>query len=178
VALAVVAFHGNPPDDRWLAPQMLPVFAAGIAAAGIVAASGRTRRRPWAALAVASAVPVAVFVLVAGARWTVTHYFWVDLAVTPALTLTVVAVATGRPAAAVRLLSLRPLVRLGSWSYSLYLIHLPIVVAISEVVVTPRLGRGLPAFLATTAIAGALSLAGASVFARIIEFPSRRRRSG
>jgi peptidoglycan/LPS O-acetylase OafA/YrhL len=178
VAVAVLAYGGNPPDDHWLAPQLLPVFAAGIAAAGIVAAGDRTRRRPWAVLAAAAAVPVAAFVLLRGARWTVTHYFWVDLAVTPALTLIVVAVAVGRPVALVRLLSLRPLVRLGSYSYSLYLIHLPIVVAISLVLVGPRLGNGLPAFLATTVVAGALSLAGASVFAKIIEFPSRRRRSG
>jgi peptidoglycan/LPS O-acetylase OafA/YrhL len=178
VAVAVLAYGGNPPDDHWLAPQLLPVFAAGIAAAGIVAAGDRTRRRPWAVLAAAAAVPVAAFVLLRGARWTVTHYFWVDLAVTPALTLIVVAVAVGRPVALVRLLSLRPLVRLGSYSYSLYLIHLPIVVAISLVLVGPRLGHGLPAFLATTVVAGVLSLAGASVFAKIIEFPSRRRRSG
>jgi peptidoglycan/LPS O-acetylase OafA/YrhL len=69
------------------------------------------------------------------------------------------------------------MVRLGSCSYSLYLIHLPIVVVISLKVVAPRLGHGLPAFGATTAIALSLSLVGAWFFAQVFEFPFQRYRS-
>jgi peptidoglycan/LPS O-acetylase OafA/YrhL len=177
VAVAVAGFGGNPPDGHWLAPQLLPAFAAGIAAAGIVTASERIRRLPWAALAAVALVPAVALVLHQGAKWTATHYFWVDLAITPALALTVVAVAAGRPSGLVRWLSTGPLVRLGSFSYSLYLIHLPIVVAISLTVVAPRLGHGVPAFAATTLVAGALSLGGAWLFATVFEFPFQRHRS-
>jgi len=176
--VGVFVFGGTTPDgNNRLAPQLLPVFAAGIAAAGVVAAGERVRRLPWAWLSVAAAVPVVALVLRQGAWWTVHHYFWVDLAIAPALAMLVVAVATGRPRLAVRALRIRPMVLLGSCSYSLYLIHLPIVVAISELVVKPRLGHGLPAFAATTAIAVPLSLISAYVFARVFEFPFQRYRS-
>ena len=100
-----------------------------------------------------------------------------DVAVAPALAMFVVAVATARPGVAVRLLSTRPLAWLGSCSYSLYLIHLPIVVAISQKVVGPRFGQGLPAFAALTAIVVPLSLVGAWFFAQVFEFPFLRHRS-
>jgi peptidoglycan/LPS O-acetylase OafA/YrhL len=178
VVVGALVFGGTPPDgDNRLAPQLLPVFAAGIAAAGLVAAGDRIRRLPWAWLSATAAVPVVALVAHQGSRWTVHHYFWVDLAVAPALALFVVAVATARRRVVVRLLSTRPVVWLGSCSYSLYLIHLPIVVAISLEVVAPRLGRGLPAFGATTAIAVPLSLICAWLFARVFEFPFQRHRS-
>lgn len=105
------------------------------------------------------------------------HYFWVDLAVTPALAMFVVAVATARPGFVVRLLDSRPVVLLGSCSYSLYLIHLPIVVVVTEKLVGPQLGRGLPAFTATTTIMMTVPLVGAYYFARAFEFPFQRYRS-
>jgi len=178
VVVGALVYGGAPTDGNYrLAPQLLPVFAAGIAAAGIVTAGDRVRRLPWIWLSVAAAVPVVALVLSLGPRWTVHHYFWVDLAVVPALSMFVVAVATARPSFVVRLLSTRPLARLGSCSYSLYLIHLPIVVVISLKVVAPRLGYGLPAFGATTAIVVPLSLIFAWFFAQLFEFPFLRHRS-
>jgi peptidoglycan/LPS O-acetylase OafA/YrhL len=93
------------------------------------------------------------------------------------LTMLLLAVVSGRPAALIRLLDSRPLERLGSFSYSLYLIHLPIVVAISLKLVAPRLGHGTVAFAFTTVLAGGLSLAGAWLFATVFEFPFLRHRS-
>jgi peptidoglycan/LPS O-acetylase OafA/YrhL len=178
VLVGALVFGGTPPDgDNRLAPQLLPVFAAGIAAAAIVAAGDRVRRLPWLWLSMAAAAPVVALVLYQGSRWTLDNYFWVDLAVTPALAMLVVAVATAGPGVMIRLLSTRPMVRLGSCSYSLYLIHLPIVVVVSLKVVAPRLGHGLPAFWATTAIAMSLSLVGAWFFAQVFEFPFQRHRS-
>jgi hypothetical protein len=43
--------------------------------------------------------------------------------------------------------------------------------------VAPRLGHGLTAFAVTTAVAGALSLIGARLFAKVFEFPFQRHRS-
>jgi peptidoglycan/LPS O-acetylase OafA/YrhL len=178
VVVGAFVFGGAPTDgDNRLAPQLLPVFAAGIAAAGVVAAGDRVRRLPWLWLSVTAAAPVVGLVLHLGSRWTVHHYFWVDLAVAPALAMFVIAVATGDPGVMLRLLSTRPLVWLGSCSYSLYLIHLPIVVVISLKVVAPRLGHGLPAFAAMTGIAVPLSLISAWLFARVFEFPFQRYRS-
>jgi peptidoglycan/LPS O-acetylase OafA/YrhL len=112
-----------------------------------------------------------VLILSKGSRWMVGNYYWVDLAIVPAMTMLLLAVVSGRPAALVRLLDSRPLERLGSFSYSLYLIQLPIVVAISEKIAIPRWGHGDRTFVFTTVIAGGLSLVGAWLFAKVFESP-------
>ena len=66
--------------------------------------------------------------------------------------------AAGRPAPAVRFLDTRPVRGLGSISYSLYLIHAPIVVVVYTQIVGRWLGHGVSAFLAMLAIAVPLSL--------------------
>ncbi|MFG1606772.1 acyltransferase family protein [Actinoplanes sp. NPDC049265] len=177
VVLAGLIFAPAGAAARYLTWQLLPVFAAGVAAAAILPASSTVRRAAWPAMTMAVALPVAALIVLEGGGWVVAHYFWVDLAVTPALALLVVTLATGRPAPLVRLLSSRPLARLGSFSYSLYLIHLPIVVAFSLTVVAPRLGHGLAAFAVTTAVTGSVSLVTAWLFAKLFEFPFQRRRS-
>ncbi|WP_433292444.1 acyltransferase family protein [Actinoplanes sp. CA-030573] len=178
VVVGFAVFDGSPPQaDNWLAPHLVPVFAAGVVAAGVVAAGRSFHRVPWALLAVLAAAPVGYLVLHQGSRWMVHHYYWVDLAVAPAMTMLLLAVVSGRPAALIRLLDSRPLKRLGSFSYSLYLIHLPIVVVITLKLAIPRLGRGMTSFTVTTLLAGGLSLAGAWLFAKLFEAPFQRYRS-
>jgi peptidoglycan/LPS O-acetylase OafA/YrhL len=178
VVIGFAVFDGSPPQgDNWLAPHLVPVFAAGVVAAGVVAAGDRFHRVPWALLSVLAAAPVGILVLYQGSRWMVGNYYWVDLAIAPAMTMLLLAVVSGRPAALIRLLDSRPLKRLGSFSYSLYLIHLPIVVVITLKVVIPQLGRGTASFAVTTLLAGGLSLAGAWLFATLFESPFQRHRS-
>jgi peptidoglycan/LPS O-acetylase OafA/YrhL len=160
----------------WLTPQLAPLFAMGLLAAGVLAAGERVRRLPWHWLAALAAVPPLLLIVLTGTVWTVHHYFWVDLAVGPAIALLLAAVATHRPAPLVKLLASEPLQRLGSFSYSLYLVHLPIVVAVSRRVVAPHVAAGLPAFLVTVALGVPLSLATARLFAAIFETPFQRRR--
>ena len=178
VVAGFAVFGGSPPQgDNWLAPHLVPAFAAGVAAAGVVAAGDRFRRVPWAVLSVLAAVPVGILVLRQGSRWMVGNYYWLDLAVAPAMTMLLLAIVSGRPAALIRLLDSWPLKRLGSISYSLYLIHLPIVVVITLKLAIPRLGRGTVSFTATTLLAGGLSLAGAWLLAKLFEAPFQRHRS-
>ncbi|MFO7250323.1 MAG: acyltransferase [Actinomycetes bacterium] len=167
-----------------LTPQFAALFAAGIVAAGVLAvprpgapAAGRGRwlaALPW--LALAAAVPVPVLIAVNGSVWTVANFFWVDLALGPAVALLLAALATGRPAALVRLLDLRPLRRLGSFSYSLYLTHAPLVVIVAQLLVAPRVPPGVPAFLVTLAVAVPVALAAAWAFAAVFELPFQRHR--
>lgn len=160
-----------------LTPQFAALFAIGAAAAGIVSATDRWRRFPWQWTVLVAFVPVVLLIVVRGSVWTAEHFFWVDLAIGPAAGLLLVSVAAGRPAPLVRMLDTRPLRSLGSFSYSLYLVHAPIVVVVSEKIVAPHVTRGLPAFLATLALALPISLLFARLFAGIFEIPFQRHRN-
>ncbi|MFG1825506.1 acyltransferase family protein [Microbispora bryophytorum] len=172
-----------------LTPQFAVLFAIGAVAAGVAAAMARgvtahgeahedaspwPSRLPW--LALAAAAPVVLLIVVRGPGWTVDHYFWVDLAVGPAVGLLLASVAAGRPRPLVRLLDTRALRRLGSFSYSLYLIHAPIVVVVNRMVLAPRLAPGVTMFLATLVLTVPLALLAAWLFASVFELPFQRHR--
>ncbi|WP_431960368.1 acyltransferase family protein [Actinacidiphila sp. bgisy160] len=183
VTLPVVAHGLTAPGatpvegNNWLTPHLAPVFAAGLAGAGIVVAPARVRRLPWHWFAVLAAVPVAALAAVKGPVWTADHYFWVDLAVAPAMTMLISAVATGRPALPLRLLTARPVRGLGGFSYSLYLVHLPVVMTVIRRVAPRFVSPGLPTFWFTLVLALPASVLGAWLFARIFEAPFKRNRS-
>ncbi|MCK2214718.1 acyltransferase [Actinomadura sp. ATCC 31491] len=157
-----------------LTPQFAVLFAAGVLAAGVL--RGRPRAfLHWAAAG--AAVPVLVLIVVRGSVWTVANFFWVDLALAPAAGLLLAAVACGRPRPLVRLLDTRPVRALGSFSYSLYLVHAPIVVALNHFLVAPLLGPGVARLLVLLAVAVPASVVFARGFAAVCELPFQRHRS-
>jgi peptidoglycan/LPS O-acetylase OafA/YrhL len=158
-----------------LIPQFATLFALGVVAAGV--AAGRRRQLPWHWLALLAAAPVLTVIVVQGSAWTVENYFWIDLAIGPAVALLLVAVATGRPKALVRMLDTWPMRRLGSFSYSLYLTHAPIVWVIRQEIVGPHVAPGVPTFLCTLALAAPVTILFAWAFASIFELPFQRHRS-
>jgi len=178
IARGLMAADASPVEgDNWLAPHLAPVFVAGMIGAGGVVASDRIRRLPWGWFAVLAAMPVLALGVIQGSVWTVNHYFWVDLAVAPAMTMLIAAVTTGRPAILVRFLTARPIQSLGSFSYSLYLIHLPIVMAVIRRVAPHFVSPGLPTFWFTLILALPVSVLGAWLFSQIFEMPFKRNRS-
>ncbi len=160
-----------------LTPQMAVLFAVGVVATGAVAGRTRLRRLPWPWLALVAAVPVLLLIALQGPEWTVEHYFWVDLAIGPAVGLLLIAISHGQPAPVVRLLDTRPMRRLGSFSYSLYLTHAPLVVLLHHFIIAPHIAHGVPAFLVTLAVAVPVTLAVARIFAGLFELPFQRHRS-
>jgi len=112
-----------------------------------------------------------------GTAWTNDNLLWVDLALGPAVACLLAGLATGRPTRLLRLLDARPMRKLGAASYSLYLIHAPIVVVVYEKIVTGRVGQGVPAFLVSIALVLPLTVVFARVFARIFERQPWRRRN-
>jgi peptidoglycan/LPS O-acetylase OafA/YrhL len=160
-----------------LTPQFASLFALGLAAAGILRASDRVRNLPWQWFSLAAFVPVLVLLMVQGTVWFNDNQYWADLALAPAIACFLAAVATGRARSVRWLLDTWPVRRLGTFSYSLYLIHAPIVVAVSEKIVGPHFAPGLPRFLLTLAIVLPLSLVGARWFAAVFEIPFQRYRS-
>ncbi|GAA5194334.1 hypothetical protein GCM10023322_58450 [Rugosimonospora acidiphila] len=177
VAIGLVHPTGSPVNRlTGLTPLFIPVFTMGVVGAGIVVAGQRARRSPWPWLAGLAAAPLLALMVWGGSVWTVDNYYWIDLAAGPAMALLLAAVATRRPAPLVWLLATRPVRGLGEFSYSLYLIHLPIVVVVSRELAGPHVAAGLPAFWVTLGAAVPISLATAWAFSRVFELPFRRYR--
>jgi peptidoglycan/LPS O-acetylase OafA/YrhL len=158
------------------APDLAALFAVGIVAGGIVVASERRRSWPWAWIALAAAAPVLATIAWQGSVWTLDRLFWIDLALGPAIACLLAALVTGRPVRLLRILDSRPLRGLGLSSYSLYLVHGPIVVVVYEKVVAGRVGHGAPSFLLAVALIVPLAVLFARGFAAVFEIPFQRRR--
>ena len=158
-------------------PQFAPLFAAGVVAAGIVRAGEKWQRVRWQWWAFAAVVPVVALILIMGPVWTTSNFLWVDLAAGPAVALLLVAVATRQPKPLVRLLDTRPVRSLGSFSYSLYLTHAPIVVVVYTYVVGPLLGTGMAAFGLMLLICVPVTVLFARGFAAVFEIPFVKHRS-
>jgi len=146
----------------------------GIVHPGSNYATGTTMAILLSALAM---VPVLSLIAVKGSAWTVHHYFWVDLAVAPAMAMFLAAIATGRPDFLLRLLASRPLRSLGNFSYSLYLIHLPIVMVVVRKIAPNYVSAGLPTFCFTVVVGLPASVLSAWLFAEIFEMPFKRKRN-
>jgi peptidoglycan/LPS O-acetylase OafA/YrhL len=157
-------------------PDLAALFALGILTAGIARATHARRSWPWAALALAAALPVLATIWWEGSVWTLHHLFWVDLALGPAIACLLAGLATGRPPALLRVLDSQPMRRLGRSSYSLYLTHAPIVVVVYELIVAGRFRSGALAFLISLALVLPATVVFARVFAAVFESPFRRRR--
>jgi peptidoglycan/LPS O-acetylase OafA/YrhL len=163
-----------------LTPDLAVLFAVGTLAAGIHASRQRDQswpsRLPWHLLALGLVLPVLVMVGARGSVWTIDHLFWVDLALGPAVGCLLVAVASGRPAPFVGVLDSRPLRSLGSFSYSLYLTHAPIVIAMYYGLVRGRVPLGVPTFVVLVAVVVPVTIVFARVFAAMFELPFQRHR--
>jgi peptidoglycan/LPS O-acetylase OafA/YrhL len=160
-----------------LTPQFAVLFGLGVVAAGILVSSPSAQRLPWHWFAAFAAIAVFALIEFRGSIWTVAHFFWVDMLVGIPVALLLAAVATGHPVWLLKVLDLPPIRRLGSFSYSLYLIHAPILTVVSTKLVAPHLGTGSAAFLAMLGIAGTISVAFAWLFATVFEIPFQRHRS-
>ncbi|HEX6931995.1 MAG TPA: acyltransferase [Streptosporangiaceae bacterium] len=157
-------------------PDLAVLFAVGLLAAGIVTASERTRSRPWAGYALAAAMPAIGLMVVKGSAWSYLNLFWLDLAWAPAIGCFLAAIATSRPRPVIRFLDSHLPRSLGACSYSLYLTHLPIVIAVSYGLMLGRVSSGTPAFLVLVAILLPLTVCFALLFAAVFEIPFQRHR--
>lgn len=158
------------------APDLAALFAIGIVAAGIVRVGAARRSWPWHWIALAAFVGPLALICWQSSVWTLTNIYWVDLTLGPAIACFLAALATGHLAWMLRLLDSRPIRQLGLSSYSLYLTHAPILIAVYVLVVKGHVAQGVPAFLVLCGIALPLTIVFARAFASMFEIPFMRRR--
>jgi len=157
-------------------PDLAVLFALGVATAGLLPLVERASRRGLR-LALLLAGPALVLIAVAGSSWTLDHLFWVDLTLGPAIACLLLAVAAGQAGRLGRVLDSRPLRRLGSVSYSLYLTHGPIVIALYYGYFRHRVPQGVPMFLVLSGVALPVTVGVAALFGAVFELPFQRRRA-
>lgn len=141
--VAVLLAHGLAREVPALArlDQLLPQFF-GLFVLGVAAARATARPpSPEVAQAVAAGTAglFAAFVgyaAVAGSPTVVAHYFWIDLLVGAAAAGLLATMAAGA-APVRRFFGSRPLLFLGLFSYSIYLVHAPVLEALTVRVVRP-----------------------------------------
>lgn len=121
-----------------LTPQFLALFALGVLAADLgqrdLSATVRRRLR-WAAIA--GLVILVAAALAAGSIWMVAQFFWVDLFFGTVVACGLVLMSAGGLGALRRVLSSRIGATTGAFSYSLYLMHVPILAILETFVIRP-----------------------------------------
>jgi peptidoglycan/LPS O-acetylase OafA/YrhL len=162
-------------DD--LTPQFLALFALGILAVSLGRSARHANlRRPLGAISLMILAAFVVFAVVAGPEWMVAHYFYVDLVVGAGVACLVATILMGGAAWARRLLASRVGLRVGLFSYSIYLIHGPILAMLATWVIRPSGLTGVPEFALFLAIGLPLVLAVSYGFHLLFEAPFLRYR--
>jgi peptidoglycan/LPS O-acetylase OafA/YrhL len=158
------------------APQYIGLFALGMLAAYMVRSDDTAivlvrRRVPWrwvSLLCIALVVALSDFW---GWQQAVERFYVLDFPVAVAALCVLVFTSLDKWSIATRILSWRPLVFVGTFSYSLYLIHAPLLQMIWQYILAPA-HPSPPVMFAALMGPGALSILGFSyVFFRIFEEP-------
>ncbi len=129
IAAEVVAGFGSPLNKIYhLSPQFLALFALGLLAVHVGQASNTIKwRRHIGFLGVGAVAVFAILAVVEGSVWIVSEYFWIDLLVGAGVACLMAAMFAGGFPRFRRLFSARVCVELGLFSYSIYLLHGPLV---------------------------------------------------
>jgi peptidoglycan/LPS O-acetylase OafA/YrhL len=169
----VVAGTGAPFDKiNHLTPQFLVLFALGVLAVQLGRGDGTVRRRGlvYGVTGAAFAAFVAL-ALAEGTAWIVAHFFWMDLLFGLGFAGVLTLLHSGAGRALQRVLASRTSLWLGLFSYSIYLVHDPIVGVLSKEVVGPMHLAPLAAFGVTLAIGLPIVIAVCYGFHLLFEAP-------
>lgn len=121
-----------------LTPQLFALFCLGVLAASATTGPlAPAQRGRLAAVASGTGLLLVVAAATLGSRTLVQAYFWVDLGVGCGVAACLAVLAAGGFPRLRGVLARRPLVRAGAMSYSIYLVHAPVLEACWLVVVRP-----------------------------------------
>jgi len=178
VVAHLVARLGSPLDKiDHLTPQFLALFALGVLAVHLGRGERAAElRRPLGAAALVAFAAVVLLAIVEGSEWMVARFFYVDLVFGLAAACLLCTLRAGGATWIRRALGSRAGLKLGLFSYSIYLIHAPIVGALDLYVVGPMALPPLAAFFALLAIGVPVVLAVCYGFHLLFEAPFLRYR--
>lgn len=153
-------------------PTYYVAFALAVGACVLVKTSPAWLLRvPWALVAAAFLASVVAICMSNPYSWVKDNYYWIDLLVACATIAFVVAMSIGKAAGATAFLSWRPIAGLGLFSYSLYLVHAPLLQVFWQLAVQP-LGLDRNGSLIAVWVAGVpVMVVAAYLFYRVAERP-------
>jgi peptidoglycan/LPS O-acetylase OafA/YrhL len=161
-----------------LTPQFLVLFALGALAVRLGRSDHAARvRRPLAATVALTLGSFAIVAVAEGSRWMVAHFFWMDLLFGIGVAATLALIHSGGLVPVRRVLTSRVALWSGLFSYSIYLIHDPIVGVLDKYVFGPLALAPLATFGLTIALGLPVILAGCYGFHLLFEAPFLRHRS-
>jgi peptidoglycan/LPS O-acetylase OafA/YrhL len=157
-----------------LVPQFLALFVFGMIAAEVIQRSAR--RSLLLAGAGLGAVTVIGYLQWAGSAEAITHLFWLDLAVGGCTALLLAALALPERSRMRDVLGGRVLRGTGRFSYSIYLMHAPLLAVVWRFVVVPMDLRPTAAFVVFACVGAPIAVGGSWLFSRVFEEPFVRHR--
>ena len=157
-------------------PHYFGLFVLGMCGAWLARSQSpnavRARKFPWSASALALLGCAAALILHWGWTASIARWIWLDPLVAAGTLCLLVASSQGTPSAVARVFGFRPLVWIGAFSYSLYLVHAPLLQLFWQYVMRPLGLVAQPGAFAFLLLAGCpLIIAAAWCFFWICERP-------
>lgn len=178
IAAELIAGLGLPLNKiHHVSPQFLALFALGVLAVKV--GQGGLMPRLRGLLAGAGAAALSAFVVVAiveGSVWVVNQYFWVDLGFGAAIACLMAGMFSGGLPRLRGILSTRMALTLGLFSYSIYLLHGPLVTLLYQKIFGPLHLAPVPTFGLLLVVGVPVILAVCYGFHLFFEAPFLRRR--
>ncbi|WP_307845195.1 acyltransferase [Planomonospora sp. ID67723] len=161
-----------------LVPQFLALFVFGMVGAEALRRTPSIRAsRAMLSAAAAGAALFVAWAWSAGSAAVVEHYFWIDLGVGVLSVFLLAGLAHSRPNRFRSFLQVGFLRWTGRFSYSIYLVHAPILGVVWHFVVAPLRLPPVAAFLTILVLGTPGIILGSWLFARVFEEPFLRHRS-
>jgi peptidoglycan/LPS O-acetylase OafA/YrhL len=177
VAHAIASVGGPFEKIDGLTPQFLALFALGAWAVQLGSGgNAATRRRPLGAVGVAALLAFVLVAATQGSEWVVARFFWMDLLFGLGIACLLAVIHAGGSAAARGVLASPAALWLGLFSYSIYLVHAPIVGFLSKYVFGPMDVSPLATFGFTLVLGLPVIMALCYGFHLVFEAPFLRRR--
>jgi peptidoglycan/LPS O-acetylase OafA/YrhL len=177
VAHAVAAGGGAFDKLNGLTPQFFALFALGALAVQLGSGDkAAPRRRPLGVVALAAFLGFVLVAITQRSESVVAHFFWMDLVFGLGVACLLARMHAGGSAPARGLLASRPALWLGLFSYSIYLVHAPLVGVLNKYAFAPMDLSPLAKFGLMLAVGLPVILACCYGFHLLFEAPFLRRR--